>query len=204
MESKLSGYTLIEVMVALSVFAIIAAMSANVLFHAFDIRKRVAKRANQMDELQMVTSIIRHDTEQLFLRSIRSENMRLLPMFTGKYQYLEFTRGGMINPDAAVKESSLKRIAYLCRGDALIRRSWRALDAVHRNAHDDRVLLKNLQKCSFSYISIYHQTFNDWRAFSIEDGKKTEVIPTAIQLTIAPEGLGEMQLTFIIAAGLYG
>lgn len=200
---KQQGYTMIEVLVALSVFAIIASISSSILYHVFDLRTRVAEQAKQTDEIQIAMIVLRHDIEQLVPRTIRSADMRLFSIFTGTYQYLEFTRGGLANPNSALKRSSLKRVAYLCKDNTLIRRSWIALDAINRNEYDDKVIMHKLQECAFGYISNYQQVSTDWRAFSIQGHQKTEILPAAIQLTVTPKTMGKIQQIFIIEEGLY-
>lgn len=201
--SKQLGYTLIEVMVALTVFAIIATMTSAVMVHVFDIRARVALHANQLDELQLVMTLLEHDTTQLIPRTVRSSDMRVFSAFTGTHEYLEFTRGGLVNPNALAKRSTLKRVAYLCKAKRLIRRSWESLDPLDRNAYEDKILLQNLKTCSFAYISSSQHVLSEWRAFSMEKNQKIEALPVAIQLTINPFGWGQMVLLFNLPEGLY-
>ena len=60
------GFTLLEVMVALAVFAILASITASAMYYAFDTRARVNQQANQLNELQssiiMLTREITHIT----------------------------------------------------------------------------------------------------------------------------------------------
>lgn len=198
-----AGYTLIEVMIALMVFAMIAAISSGVMYHVFDIRKRVAIQANQLGELQLATSMLEHDMVQYVPRTVHAENLQQFSAFVGTYQYMEFTRGGLVNPNAATKRSGLKRVAYVCHQDQLIRRSWDALDAPSRASYEDRVLLSHLKSCSFAYISMYQQIMPEWKAFNVEQNQKIQAIPTGIQLTVNPFGWGKMVFLFVIPEGLY-
>ena len=198
------GYTLIEVMIALSVFAIIATLSSSVMYHVFDVRARVAAQANQLDELQLALTLIEHDSIQFIPRTVRTNDMHVFAPFTGTHQYMEFTRGGLVNPKGIALRSTLKRVAFLCRGRQLIRRSWDVLDTPERKHYEDKILLDNLEACSFDYVSLSHQIMPEWRAYRIDANQRIESVPSALQLTITPNGWGKMTFLFVLAEGLYG
>ncbi len=200
---KLRGYTLIEVMIALMVFAIIATISSSVMYHVFDIRQRVAKQAEQLDQLQLVMTIFEHDMTQLISRTVHANDMREFASFIGTYQYMEFTRGGQVNPKAVVKRSGLKRIAYLCNSEQLIRRSWDVVDTTDRHRYEDKILLDHVENCSFSYVSSYQQMMPEWNAYSVGQNQKIQILPSGIQLTINPYHWGKMTFLFVIPEGLY-
>jgi general secretion pathway protein J len=197
------GYTLIEVMIALVVFAIIASISSSVMFHAFDIRGRVAKQADQLGEIQLTMTLLEHDTVQFIPRSIIGTDMHQFASFIGTSSYMEFTRGGMSNPQSVVKRSGLKRISYRCDGQQLIRRSWDVLDTPERQRFEDKVLLSHLETCSFRYISKYRQIMPEWHAYTNSQNQKTQALPSGIQLMINPFGWGTMTLLFVLPEGLY-
>lgn len=201
--NKKIGYTLIEVLIALAVFAIIAIITAAIMLQVFDTRERIAAEANKMNTLQLAILRIEQDTRQFVPRAVRSNDMKILSQFTGQHRYVEFTRGGMINPMSQAMESSLSRVAYTCDHDKLIRRSWLNLDTPDRHQHHDNVILDHLHSCSFDYVSNYNQILPDWRVFKLEKKQKLSAIPKAIRLTINPDNWGDMSLLFIITEGLY-
>lgn len=201
---KKKGYTLIEVMIALSVFAIIATITSTVMYHVFNTRARVAAQANQLAQLQWVMTLFQHDITQFVPRSIRSNDAHIFSAFTGTQYYMEFTRGGLVNPNAVAQRSTLKRIAYLCKGKKLIRRSWPSLDMPERNQFEDRILLRHLKHCSFAYVSQYHQIVPEWHVYTIQAKQKVESLPAGVQLLIDPFGWGKMDMLFVLPEGLYG
>lgn len=199
-----NGYTLIEVMIALMVFAIIATISASVMYHVFDIRKRVALQANQLGELQLAIALLEHDTTQFVPRTVSSNMSHTFSSFTGQHQYMEFTRGGLQNPNSVAQRSSLKRVAYLCRHQQLIRRSWDMLDSPDRHEYEDKILLENLSACFFEYVSSNKEILAEWRAYTVGENQKTQATPSGVQVTINPAGWGNMTLLFVVMEGLYG
>ncbi|KTD51568.1 type II secretory pathway protein LspJ [Legionella quinlivanii] len=197
------GFTLIEILIALAVFAIMATLTSSAMYYAFNTRSRVTEQAERLVDLQMAIIMIERDTEQITSRPVRGNEMRLFPAFTGQPLYLEFTRGGLTNPYSVEKKSSLRRIAWLCKGDKLIRRSWDALDAVNRNNYHDKTLLENMKNCKFAYLDENLQVLPEWRESSVSSPGNTPTLPKAVQLKIELGDWGTATFLFILPEGLY-
>ena len=201
--NKTYGFTLIEVMVALAVFAILSAITSQALYHAFDTRARINEQANQLNAVQLAMVLIRRDTEQVIERSIRGNEMHLFPPFIGQPRYLEFSRGGFVNPTSVERHSTLTRIAFICTGKKLVRRSWDNVDTPNRKLYHDKILLNNLEKCSFAYLSNARQILSEWREYAVQQDQKKETLPLAIQLSLTIHQWGNMNLLFDIPTALY-
>ncbi len=92
------GYTLLEVLVALAVFAILSTITASAMYNAFTTRSHVNLQTDQLNSLQIAITLITRDTEQLVERSVLDHDMHSVAPFIGEPSYLEFTRGGDVNP----------------------------------------------------------------------------------------------------------
>ena len=200
---KYAGYTLLEVMVALVIFVILAGTTSYILYQAFNTRARVNAQANQLNELQLAITLIKRDTEQVIERASRGNEMHSFPPFVGRSKYLEFTHGGVVNPNGKEQRSTLARIAYRCVGKKLIRRSWEQLDTVSRSNIQDKTILSHLDDCSFSYLSRSHQTLNEWREYALQQNQTKETLPLAIQANLTIHGWGNMSMLFPIPESLY-
>lgn len=201
--NKHQGYTLLEVMIALVVFAILSSITASAMYHAFDTRARVNVQANQLNVIQLTLTLITRDTAQIIERAVRGSEMRVFPSFVGQQNYVEFTRGGLVNPNAIEARSTLQRIAYMCMGKKLIRRSWATLDTPSRSQHQDRILFDNLDECRFAYLGNNRQILHEWREYALQQNQKKETLPLAIQFTFTVHGWGNMSLLFAIPEALY-
>lgn len=202
--SNHKGYTLIEVLIALAVFAILATITSTAMVQAFDARKRVNAQADQLVDIQLAITIIEHDTEQVINRSVMGNEMHVFPPFVGQPAYLEFARGGLVNPDGVELRSTLKRIAYVCANNQLLRRSWEFMDAPMRQRNKDKVLLANLDECSFAYLTHSHQVLQEWRPYAVQQNQKQEDLPTAIKFSLTIHNWGNMSLLFAIPEAVYG
>lgn len=203
MKNSKQGFTLIEVLIALSVFAILATITSTALYHAFNTRARVNQQADKLNALQLAISILSRDTEQVVERRIRGNEMRLFPSFVGLPRYYEFTRDGFINPDALEARSTLKRVALICKNNQLIRRTWSVLDPVNHNKAEDKILLDNISHCEFKYINSSLQSLSEWRADALTQNQRQEPMPKAIQINFTVQNWGEFNYLLPLPPSLY-
>ncbi|MGC1181399.1 GspJ family T2SS minor pseudopilin variant LspJ [Legionella sp.] len=201
---KFAGFTLIEILIALTVFALLASITSSTLYYAFNTRTRVNERSEHLSSLQLAISLIQQDIPQIVERGIRGNDMRLFPIFIGSSDYMEFTRDGDVNPGGIEKRSTLKRIGFLCQGDALVRRTWDILDPTDRNKYADKLLIDNLDDCHFGYLNQSLELFSEWRADAVNQEQKKESLPKAVQVNFTLHNQGEINLLFPIAEALYG
>jgi general secretion pathway protein J len=197
------GFTLIEILIALTIFAILATITSSLLYHAFNIRTQVKIQANRLNQLQLAISIIQQDTFQIVERAVRGNEMRLFPVLVGQPQYVEFTRDGIANPKSSLKKSSLQRVALVCEEGQLLRRTWIGLDTKDRNIYKDKVLINNLSECYFSYLNQSLQPLTEWREEAIAQDQVPEPFPKAIQMNLTLNDWGKMSMLFIIPGAVY-
>lgn len=203
-SGKFSGFTLIEILVALAVFSILATLTASAMYYAFNTRSRISAQAERLLNLQLAISTIERDIAQAASRAVRGDNMQLFPAFTGQADYMELTRSGMANPGSLEKRSTLKRVALFCKNNKMTRRSWERLDLVNKAEFLDRVLLENVSRCQFTYLSSDLQFLSEWRGSLMPETKPSaETLPKGVQITLTLRDWGEMSLLFVLPEGLY-
>ncbi len=200
---KMKGFTLLEILIALSIFALLATITSSSLYYAFSTRTKVNLQADRLNKLQLAISIIQQDTSQIIDRAIRGNEMRLFPVIVGQSEYMEFTRDGIINPKSKEKRSTLKRIAFACLEGQLIHRTWNSLDPIDRNKYQDRVLIDNLDDCHFSYLNHNLQSLPEWREQALSLDQRAETFPTALQINLSLKDWGKINLLFIVPEALY-
>lgn len=200
---KIKGYTLMEILIALSVFSLLAIMTSASMYHAFDTRDRVNKQTDKLNQIQMSITLLQQDTLETIERYVRRQDMQLSPSFIGDKTYVEFTRGGVINPKSVNKKSTLQRIAYECKNGQLIRYTWEHLDTLKKKPTQKKILLNNLSKCELAYISTNNQVLSEWRASLKKSTETPSTLPKALRLTIALPEWGDAVFLFIIPPGSY-
>lgn len=112
---KQKGFTLLEVMIAVSITALIGIASANLLSNVVETKNKTDIRSRQLIELQRFNQTVSRDAEQLINRAHRdvygNENGALI--IDGTEYLAEWTRLGWRNsPISEDPRSTMQRVAY--------------------------------------------------------------------------------------------
>ncbi len=194
---KETGFTLLEVLIALAIFALLATMTAQALRQSFINQAHLKQQAEQMRDMQLVLARLTRDLVQATNRPIRGESLRLFPAFIGQPGYIEFTRGGTSSNPLMDKQHHLSRVGYRCKGGQLIRRTFLQLDPISRDQFEEETLLSHLKKCRFVFLNKTLQDLPAWR------GGSTEPLPKAVQVTLTTKEWGELMSLFNIPEAMY-
>src|SRR5262249_20378098 len=150
------GFTLVELLIAITIFAIMSTITTSALYNAFTTRDRLALESKRNSALQLAFVLIERDITQIIDRKIMNEK-GVFPAVFGQESQLEFSRGGIINPRFTKKQSTLQRITYQLSKGRLIRFSEIALDTDRENPKTKTLLLQHVTSLSFSYIDKHKQ-----------------------------------------------
>jgi general secretion pathway protein J len=180
---RVAGFTLLELLVALAIFAVVAALAYGGLRVVLDARERTDAQAQRLAEIQMALAFLTRDLEQAVDRPIRDElGDRRPALLGGTGAALEWTHGGWRNP-AGQARSSLQRVAYAHDANRLVRRSWAVLDRAHDSAGNDTVLLEGVTALELRFLDGQME----WQTFwppAIEDAPG---LPRAVELRLELE-----------------
>lgn len=184
---KDAGFTLVEVLISLFIFALISAGTMTALTQSLRGKDRLAASMDELNQLNSARAILRADMTALTLRPRRDELGGFHPyvLTTDGEALLSFTRRGTQNPSGLEKRGDLERVEYHFEDSKFIRRSFTHENPSQQAASFDRVLFEDLQGASLSAV-IYQ--FNGLskieglrlEASSAEDGLK----PNAILLEV--------------------
>lgn len=197
------GFTLLEVLVALAVFAILATLTSTAMYQAFNTRARVTLQADRLTQLQLAMALITRDTQQMVTRSVLGNDLHLFSPFTGHANYIEFTRGGDNSSIGNGVYGRLKRVAYLCKKNQLVRRTWEVLDGPNRAQNQDKILITDLDKCKFAFLTHNQHVLTEWHEYALQTDQRQETLPPALQFNLNLHDWGNMSLLFIIPGALY-
>ncbi len=114
------GFTLVEVMVALMIFGMIAAAGVAIL--SFSIRAQAAtgERLDEGTAFARTLAVLSADLAQAQVRIVRDESGLPRPAFLGEANSVQLVRGGWGNVDGAPR-SSLQKVRWALDGDRLAR-----------------------------------------------------------------------------------
>lgn len=109
-----TGFTLLEVLVAISIFALIGVASYRVLSSVMQTDERLAARSEQLRRANRAFWILQQDVEQMIQRKVRDNNGVQRDWLLVDAQSplpLQFTRTGRANP-LGLARSDMQRVAY--------------------------------------------------------------------------------------------
>ena len=142
-RSGLRGFTLLEMLVALAIFGLLAVMSYGGLASVLEQQFRTEAEAERLAALQKAYLIMQRDIEQVVARPVRDGFGDEQPPLAGD-QALEFTRGGWSNPLGRPR-SNLQRVAYAWDDRQLRRYVWQVLDRAQDSQPLGQLLLENVE-----------------------------------------------------------
>ena len=183
------GYTLIEVMIALMVFSILASITTSVMHRILSQYRILQDHYHQWQTIDTLVADFQLQTQGYINKSITSNENRVFPSFIGQHDYTEWTYTS--TPDA-----KLNRVAYLCEGGKLIQRHWQQIDAIARKNYQQKILLDHLSECRFRYMNTKSQTNGHWER---DQGNN----PIGLQIVLAWNAQQKLQLWFSLPPFYY-
>lgn len=131
-----SGFTLIELMVAVAVFAVLGALAYGGLNRVLATQTHIEQSMERLRALQLTFRYLQRDFELLINRPVRDQFGDLQPALRsgeerGAENWLSLTHAGWRNP-AGLRRSTLQRVEYALdeqeEYDNLLRLAWPLLD----------------------------------------------------------------------------
>ena len=195
MRQKSPGFTLLELLVSMSIFATLGLGAYQVLQSVADSHERVRSSADAFTGLNLAYSIIQRDFNQFAPRAVRDEYGEVLPTidFENEDYVIEFTRRGWRNP-AGRQRSRLQRVAYSLdfEEETLTRHFWEVLDRAEDSEPVSRLLLEDVTDFRVTGFSGDESAIDI--DFILEDRKVAS--PLAMEVVISTNALGETYRLF--------
>ncbi|MGD8709390.1 MAG: type II secretion system minor pseudopilin GspJ [Ectothiorhodospiraceae bacterium] len=191
---RVSGFTLLELLVAVAIFALVSAMAYSGLHSVLSSQQSVRDEAERIAALQRAFTVLETDLEQAAARGIRDQYGGTQPAMVTDTGRLLFTRAGHRNP-LGRRRSNLQRVGYGRDEEGrLIRYSWRALDQPFEAEPQERPLLDDVDDVSFRFLTEDNQWVEDWPPL-VPQGEPP-ALPVAVTLRIDLPDYGRLQRTF--------
>jgi general secretion pathway protein J len=194
MTLRTRGFSLIELLVALAVFAALAAAAYGGLAQIAQTRGALAKQQDRFAEVVRAMSILERDLRQAISRPVRGNGRgEYLPALAGTGDRIELTRVGFANP-LAEPRSNLERVAYAVDAQKLMRGRYLALDRAPDAAPAATAMLGDTQSVSFHYLGSDGAWRSTWPPSEAPEGMKSyELLPRAVEFRVATSDIGELR-----------
>lgn len=190
---RASAFTLIEVLVSMAIFGILAALAYGALGQTLTSAELLTTRMDRLEDVQRTVRYLSQDFLQLAPRPVREQLGDVVaPALETNIQSdyaLELTHGGWDNP-AGLPRGTLQRVAYRLQEGELIRYNWSILDRTLSNQPVARVLLDEVESIRFRFMQENGQWTDVWPPASRPGPLGLRQRPRAVEivLTTTPEG----------------
>ncbi len=192
------GFTLLELLVAVAVFAVVAAMAYNGLRISLDSGHRSVAELARLERVQVAFATLGRDLRQAVPRPVRLEYGDREGAFLGRLAgtpVLSLTRGGRRNPLARAR-SSMVRVDYRLAQGVLFRDQWRSLDRAQDAKPRVRAMLEDVTTFSVKYMDSGRNWVSEWG--NAREGGAV-AIPAAVEVRLDTADMGELTRLFRLA-----
>ena len=196
------GFTLIEVLVALAIFAIMSALAYQALGQTLSNTELLHERVDRVQAIQRSMNMLGRDFMQSSPRPVRDllgdgflPSMR--SSLTSEFA-LEVTRGGWSNP-AGLPRSNLQRAAYRLEDGELLRYHWNVLDPTPANEPIVTELLTDVDSLLFRYRTHSGEWSEQWPPQGVQGSAGQRVRPQVVEVVLTLPDEGEIRRFFEVA-----
>lgn len=197
MRTRAAGFTLVELLVAIFVFAIVSAIAMggyNELVKQSDIASAGAARTRKV---QAAVQRLVLDFSSLEPRPVReplgdSVQPALRSDARNEEIVAELTHSGWSNP-AGVPRSTLQRVSYRLEDDKLIREYWVVLDRTLSGEPQSAEMIDRVERVDLRFMDGNRSWHEQWPplGYSAPDGPQLR--PIAVEITLELEDWGEIK-----------
>lgn len=184
-----SGFTLLELIVAVAVFAVVATMAYSGLDLLLRSRAGLEQASERQRAIDLTVLGLERDLRQALARPIRGAYGEELPALVGSAVTAEWTVLDLGSARDGVRMEAT-RVRYALVDGAL----WRARDAVldrsPRESARSRRLLEGVERLSWRYLQSARQRLDQWPPRTGINAP--ERLPRAVEVTLVLEDRGEI------------
>jgi general secretion pathway protein J len=205
------GFTLIEVLVAIAIAAILSVMAFTAMREALSHRETIKASAARLAAVQATMRSFVQDFSQIQPRPVRQPiGAGYLPAVSGgttSLPEMAFTRGGWPNP-AGAERSSLQRVRYVVTEGVLYREYWLVLDSQLSPEPVRRTMLDGVLEFRVSYMDDSRTWQDSWpvgstvtsTAGNTSQERLMRSRPIAIRVTLTLQDYGTLTRVIEVAA----
>ncbi|MFN3913065.1 type II secretion system minor pseudopilin GspJ [Hyphomonas sp.] len=140
--SKASGFTLIEVLVALAITAMIGVAGSSLLIQTMSAGAQVREEVEAVEQLEIARALLQDDFSQIVSKI---ETPTAGTTLSNEILFV-LTRSGWPNPEQQDARSDLQPVAYRFEKQSVVRRAWLRANPVAATPFVDRVVLSDVEK----------------------------------------------------------
>lgn len=197
------GFTLMEVLIAVSITAVIGLGVWQVMSSVIMSRDRVDAVSEEFEGVQKTFLLLERDLRQVVSRPVRNIYGDYEPALSSQGEEFELmvTHQGWRNP-LGKQRSELQRSAWEYTGDEVRRRYWTMLDQPQEEDSRDQLLLSDVTAFDVRFLDENRTWQDSWPPPNqgIPSGPGAPIIPLplAVEVSLEHERFGELSRLFLM------
>jgi len=192
-----SGFTLIEMIVAVAISLVMMAIGYTGLNHTIKTASQVSEANLQLSELQFGLAYFNQDWMQVSPRKIRNQYGDEESNIVIENDSIVFTRSGWANLLQS-QRSELQRVQYLVIDRNLVRRHWRSLDQGIAETPLATVLIHDVESFEVNFINPSEAEIPDWP----NEATQNVGNPIALKIKLELARMGDITRILEIPSGV--
>ena len=192
------GFTLLELLIASIIFAIMAVMAYGGLDNVINNSESSQQSLKRLQQVQQSISVLNRDFSQIIQRGIRDEYGNKQPYLTAASNIdnlIEFTRAGRVNP-AELLRSNLLRVAYRFDDEKLVRLQWPQLDRAQGTEARQTTIIDNVEEVTLRFLDENGEWREQWPPLNASPGNTPGNVspkPAAIEIVMQLKDWGDIR-----------
>ena len=194
------GLTLLELIVAVGVFALFSVMAYSALNRVLDQRDQIEEKRAYWRGLSLTFLRMEEDMAQARARPVRDIDGTTLPALRGQPTdtraladpTLELTRGGVLVFGEGVR-SDLQRVGYRLEDNVLLRLTWPVLDRAPQTKPFESPLLRDVETFEVRFYSLGGNWIDVWPVEEL-----SEELPRGVEVTLTLTNGSEFKRVFFV------
>lgn len=190
------GFTLVEMLVALLIMAIMSALGYGIYGQARIGAERAGESLKRTREIEFGMRIMVQDFSQAVPRPVRDPlgetRQPALRGGVGAATLVDLTRGGWSNT-AGVQRSTLQRVSYRLAKGVVQRSYFTVLDATSNSQPVVQDLLTNVNSIQVNYLDMNHNWVQQWPPAVLPANEALGTRPLAVEIIIEFKDWGKVR-----------
>lgn len=194
---KQQGFTLLELLLSLSIFAVVSLAGFNIFQTVLRSEDISQQKINDINQLQTAFLLLERDFTQVARRYARTDDNDPTEGFihtesegiSDDVSEVLFVRHGWSNPGLLIPRGDLQKVGYRLIENNLERIHYNYVDSDFGEEPKVRVLLNEITELTFEF---YYS--NSWQKTPISTG-----LPQGIAITVTSERFGIIRRQFLVS-----
>ena len=200
-----AGFTLLELLIAITIFAIIVTFVYAGLDVVLDTKNQTDEHLDHLAKLQLGLNLMERDLEETVNRPIRNEYGDSQPALqTGGFSglILELTRGGFANP-MKLPRSELQRVGYQLEDETLYRVTWPTLDRAQDSTPRRQKLFDGVKGMEIYYFDQSMERQTQWPPQQSGRQNQSDTdLPKAVEIILELDKWGKLRRLFRVSESI--